>query len=491
MTIKQWMAKQTKNITDKDEAKSILDNLYQECIHDTGSTMILDTYKRKVREFFSSAPNLSENPNETDPLFEINSSDKNQTTISYKGPRIRTVDQLLQMAEVNLDDWIIDKVVINKWEQGRGNKKVKLTWIDGKKSGEESDDGTISIEPLIKIEVQLRRRVLEPSSLPPLNKIDVKVSKINLKPTTKVKSLKTAIIISDAQMGFMRDSRTGTLVPLHDRKALSIFLQMVKFYKPDEIILNGDWFDFTDASDKFVESPDYYNNLQPIFLEFAWVMAQVKKASPNTKIMFLEGNHEDRLRKSVIKYQAFAHGLKNIDDLEGYEILSIPNLTGFKDLDIEYIGSYRNSRVWIGDNVEVSHGKMIRAGSGATVKALVSSVMNTTLIGHIHRCEMASRTVSDRDGRRTIEVWSFGAMCRTDGIVPSQNGKENWQGGFGIVQWTDDSYNILPVKIENGYTLFDGKAWQGMDYSADIAHDCNWPTLDITNFEENTDNLYY
>ena len=145
---------------------------------------------------------------------------------------------------------------------------------------------------------------------------------------------------------------------------------------------------------------------------------------------------------------------------ESYPALSIPNLLGLEELDIEYIHEYPDGEVWINDDIRVIHGNVARAKSGATASAVVDDIQETTIFGHIHRRESAAKTVWRQGKPHVIEAWSFGCVCRIDGVVPSKNGRENWQQGVGIVKtFYDGRYTITPIPIFDGCGYYEGKIY--------------------------------
>lgn len=71
----------------------------------------------------------------------------------------RTLEELLQACKVDLNIWEVEKYVVNKWEMGRSNKQVNLTWSNGKAEGFVQDNGGIRKAPLWQVKAWLRRKV--------------------------------------------------------------------------------------------------------------------------------------------------------------------------------------------------------------------------------------------------------------------------------------------------------------------------------------------
>lgn len=63
-------------------------------------------------------------------------------TVTTNSPRIKTLDEALAAAEVDLDTWEVDRFVVNKWEVGA--KQL---------------DGSIKVEPLFQVKAWLKRKI--------------------------------------------------------------------------------------------------------------------------------------------------------------------------------------------------------------------------------------------------------------------------------------------------------------------------------------------
>lgn len=76
--------------------------------------------------------------------------------------RIMTLDDLIEACDIDLEVWKIDRHVINKWEVGRKDKTVDLSWNKGAADGHVRDSGGIFVEPLIQVKAWLSKREERP-----------------------------------------------------------------------------------------------------------------------------------------------------------------------------------------------------------------------------------------------------------------------------------------------------------------------------------------
>ena len=107
--------------------------------------------------------------NETDEKSCVLPTDEVKTTIeTSKGQmiattnsnRIKTVEQLIEYCEIDLDKWQLDRCIVGKNELGRKNKKVDLTFTNGVMNGSVVDQGNIFIEPLVQVKAWFKYKAI-------------------------------------------------------------------------------------------------------------------------------------------------------------------------------------------------------------------------------------------------------------------------------------------------------------------------------------------
>lgn len=375
-------------------------------------------------------------------------------TRSYvsKGKTIRTLDQLLKECEVDLDIWKVDRHVVNKWDV-----TMKMP------------SGDVVTRENFQVKAWLTK--LEPEPLKPvIAPVELAIKGIKPSKPKKLKSGKV-VILADTHFGFSRDIKTGQLIPFHDREALATTLSILAYVNPDIIVMVGDLLDLAEWSDKFIRSPDMYNTTQPALVEATWYLGQIRKIAPEADVYMLEGNHEERVNRAINKQLPYAYGLSTPD---GLPVLSVRNLLGLEHLGITYVGGYPDGQVWLSDNLRAIHGDTVRAKSGATASAMLEDAQATTIFGHVHRMELATKTVFDKDGARTISAFTPGCLCRIDGTVPSVKGRMNWQQGIGVVNFDETFVAPVLVPIEQGKAYYDGMQHKGDNYLQQLKSETGW-----------------
>lgn len=282
-----------------------------------------------------------------------------------------------------------------------------------------------------------------------------------------------AVILPDAQIGYYRRS-DGQLEAIHDEQAMDIALAVVRDARPDQVVLVGDNLDFCELG-KYVVQAAYRETTQATIDRGALFAAQLRAAAgPDVKILWIAGNHEERLPKMIATNAAAAFGLKRGNLPESWPVLSVPTLCRFDEYGIEYLPGYPASTVWINQRLKVVHGHKVNSG-GSTAHKYLGTEKVSVISGHIHRVEYAARTRHDWDGPKTIMAASPGCLCRIDGVVPSTKAgydldgrpmvgthTEDWQQGLAVVDYEDGDgwFNYEQINIHEGRAQWRGKTYR-------------------------------
>lgn len=297
---------------------------------------------------------------------------------------------------------------------------------------------------------------------------------INVKPpkqTPVATDWPCAVVLPDIQMGFFRGV-TGDLEATHDEAALSVALQIVKVAKPSQVVLVGDNLDLPEFG-KYRLSPAYAQTTQAAIDRATEFCAQLRQAAPNAEIVWLAGNHEERVPNYILDNAKAAFGLRRGGMPESWPVLSVPYLCRFDDFGIQYLSGYPASYHWITPRLRVIHGNKV-ASNNSTAHKYLATEKTSVIYGHIHRLEWAERTREDYDGAKTILAASPGCLARIDGAVPSTKGgidldgrplhsTEDWQQGLAVIPYHLDSGNFVyeQVPIRDGWSM-----WRGKEYAA-------------------------
>lgn len=385
-------------------------------------------------------------------LNEICESDNKKTIDIKSNKNPKTLDDLLEICNVDKNIWKVEKYVVNKWEVASKDK-----------------NNNVINTPLYQIKAFLERIVPIETNIPALNCIVFKASEKNnncCKNDKKQKNtFEKALIIPDSHNGYSR--KNSQLIEFHDKKAWSIALQIAKDSQPDRIVLLGDMLDFAELSDKFIKSPDFYWTIQPAVVELSWYLSELRTSVPNAKIDYLEGNHERRLTKSIINNLIAVYDLKKANNPK-LPVMSVQNLLCLDEYNIQYHSNYPNDEIWLNNHLSCNHGSIARNESGDTAKAILRNARCSEIIGHIHRQEMICTTKFSRKGPSQYKVFCPGTIARIDGVVPANKASNNWQQGLAMVHYEtnhDELFEINPITINEGRCIYNDKLYVGNNNS--------------------------
>lgn len=285
----------------------------------------------------------------------------------------------------------------------------------------------------------------------------------------KASGWQTAVIPPDMQCGYYRGP-ADQLEPIHDEAAIGITLAVIRDTQPELVVLVGDNADFAEFG-KYRLSPAFQRTTQATIDRLALLCAQLRDAAPNARIVWLAGNHEERLPNMLIDNAVAAFGIRKGGAPDSWPVMSMPYLCRMDEYGIEYLPGYPASSFWINDRLRVIHGHKVRSG-GSTAHAYLATEKTSVIYGHVHRREYGARTREDRDGPKEIMAASPGCLARIDGSVPSTKGGtdldgrplpvvEDWQQGFAVVRFEagDGRFDYTNVAIHDGWAM-----WQGKEY---------------------------
>jgi hypothetical protein len=281
---------------------------------------------------------------------------------------------------------------------------------------------------------------------------------------------KTCVVAPDMQIGYYY-GKDGELVSTHDPVAIDLFLALTKKLDPDLVVMVGDNLDLPEMG-KYRLYPAFVRTTQAAIDYATELMFRVRAAAPSARIVWLAGNHEERLANYLLDNAVAAFGLRQGATPEGWPVLSVPFLCRLDEMGIEFLEGYPANDFWINERLRVIHGDRVKS-SGSTAHIYLNQHKTSVLYGHIHRREWSERTFKKWDGAKTIMAASPGCLAKVDGAVPSTKGGvdlhgrpltvvEDWQQGIGVVSYRDEGDHAFfyeQVPFHDGQTMFRGKLY--------------------------------
>lgn len=333
-----------------------------------------------------------------------------------KNEPIKTLEQLLKAAKVDLSKWEVRTWTANTWTQANG-------------------------KPAWQVKAFLER-VFRPDDFG----LGQQGGVTKWTPMKNLGGEKTILYIPDCQIGlFWNERGRQQLHPYHDRQAMNTVWTLASQMQPDTIVILGDFLDLAIWSTKFAREPKDRYTTRFVLDEARWWLKRLRDTCPRSRIILLAGNHEARIDKVLIEYFQEIHSLGT---------LNIPALLTLDTFGIEFSGPYGKEQMYLmGDRIMVEHGSIVRPGGGATAAAILKSSTTHVVHGHTHRVESGSRTIHQPgSGVKVITAMSPGCLCRIDGTVPGSD-RPDWAHGYGWTVQQDGHLFTSATLVQDGTTI--------------------------------------
>lgn len=223
-------------------------------------------------------------------------------------------------------------------------------------------------------------------------------------------------------------------LPYHDLNTIRKWADDCKKRGIAGVLLNGDILDCYQLSSHH-KDPTKARFKQELdcgkqFLQ--WLRGQF----PSQRIIYKEGNHDDRLRRYIAERAPALFDIEEID---------LRVMLGLDDLGIEWVAEKRVINL---GKLPVVHGHEFRGGGGVMpARWLYLRTGSTALCGHFHRTSEHHETTLDR---RHHGVWSVGCACF---LYPQYDPNNKWNNGYAIVEVFQDGH----FSVTNRRILRDGQ----------------------------------
>lgn len=212
--------------------------------------------------------------------------------------------------------------------------------------------------------------------------------------------------------------------PFQDPALLDAWLNHLDDLRPalTGIDILGDLMDAYTLS-RFDKNPDRKTNIQIEVDEASDFLSEVRRrAGRKCDIRYSEGNHENRLRRTLWGRAPYLAPIRN---------LTIPALLRLKDHKIDYYtpeAPYRIGNLWI------LHGDIVRKSNwassfgGVCARTVASRVNGNVIMAHTHHMSY----VSNQTWSGLLEAYECGCLCHFDleyiiGVPP-------WQQGWATIE---------------------------------------------------------
>jgi len=229
--------------------------------------------------------------------------------------------------------------------------------------------------------------------------------------------------------------------PYHDKAAWECLLEVIRETKPETIVIIGDAADCYAISShpkSLKRKADFATEVELVKKALAELRAAAGKSC---RILWTEGNHEDRITRYL---QSKAPEFGQLKELSAQELFKV------SDFNIEWV-PYRTS-IKIG-NCSFTH-DVGRCGVNTARQSLLDFGGNI-VVGHSHRGGVSYQGEIKGSSHFCLNVGWLGDVNEID-YVHRNRALRDWQLGFGIVDQDEQHSWATFVPMVNGQCVVDG-----------------------------------
>lgn len=239
--------------------------------------------------------------------------------------------------------------------------------------------------------------------------------------------------------------------PYQDDRALEVLYQVLHELQPEIVVDHGDLLDCEQIG-RFAKDPYNRVSLADEVKLAARHIAKVHSITPNARHIWLEGNHEQRLKRTIWEL-ADKRSAGEVLTLPGIkDVLSWGRMLGLDSVGWEVVNYPQTLTLF--DRMILAHGSKVRKHSAYSAKCEHDEYGKSGMSGHTHR--MGSYYHTDYNGPHVwIELGLMGKI-REDYVAHA-----NWQQGFAVVTWSEDRkrFGVEHINIHDGKAFFRGKVY--------------------------------
>lgn len=229
-----------------------------------------------------------------------------------------------------------------------------------------------------------------------------------------------------------------------DPTVMSIVRQIIYMLKPALIVHMGDLLDCYSIS-RFDKDPAVLWTLQDEIDAARVHLAQTRQVSTQSRMVLLEGNHEDRLRRMLWGMKGESAVLNRLTAFQ--KNITWPVLLDLENLGVEFVPYGKHSQFSFLPKFLLKHGDRVTQHSAYTAAAELRHHNRSGASGHTHRLGVHYRN---------DHVWiETGCTCSK---TPDYVADPNWQTGLVVLTFDAETGAVAPelVEIRNGLAMFRG-----------------------------------
>ena len=228
--------------------------------------------------------------------------------------------------------------------------------------------------------------------------------------------------------------------PFHDQRSLEAAVNHGIKLDPTILLLAGDIIDCHDLSDYDRDPRHRYTEIEMAMI--VEQLEQFRQAFPKARIVWMEGNHEHRLKRYL---------MRRAPDLYGLPMMDVPGfvtIAGHANAmhRVEWVDDCRVVRT---GKLAHIHGHEFKGGGGVNpARWLFLKTGESAMMGHCHRTSEHSEP--NLSGKQ-IACWSTGCLSE---LHPPYMRHTKWNHGFAtVIVDASGDFEVSNHRIINGKVL--------------------------------------
>lgn len=245
--------------------------------------------------------------------------------------------------------------------------------------------------------------------------------------------------------------------PHHDKKLHEAVVAWIEDFQPDEGIILGDLLDLDQVS-RYRNQPEWTKTVQETVDSGYEILVNYRHASPTTSWQMLGGNHEDRLRNTLLDQVRDIYNVRRAQADGEYPVMSVPYLLRLDELGIDWIdpnGEYAHGQIKLSSELAARHGWLVKKGAGASALASIEALRHSIIIGHTHRQSIVHHTTHSIDGEpKSLLGCEAGTLAEIRGGL-GYAVSPDWINGFAVATiWPDGTFHVELATYASGVLRF-------------------------------------
>lgn len=230
--------------------------------------------------------------------------------------------------------------------------------------------------------------------------------------------------------------------PNHNARAFNLMLEVAKDFKPDEVVIYGDFFDAYSVSFHSKNPLKTYQTIEHELEDSRPVLYKLAQTVPRAKLVFLCGNHELRIQRYLRAYAPMLSRSVNLEDL-----LKLPRGTRFYPYG-------KKNRHFMG-KLMATHGTLYNKHVAHSMLAKYGCSIS---FGHTHRSQEYNSINVHGDRLKAI---TFGWLGDIEQAGEYIDDVADWVTAFGIsYHFPNGDFTWQTIEIQNNRLVFNGDIYK-------------------------------